>query len=169
MKKRISDLLNNPIVPFDIEDARLVKLFSFFLHSAPRINSNRAIQIDDARLDRNWNAFIKRFDKSVYKFMEASSPKLVMDYFQITGISDSSELRRRGSRFVCRKKDKYELESVCLLRHIRNAIAHGNVHLLNAGNRKFVLFEDFNEKGKQTARILFSQTDLQSLKSEILK
>lgn len=169
MKKHILDLLDNPIVPFDIEDRGLAKLFSFFLHSAPRINSSRAIQIDDTRLNRNWDAFIKLFGHNAYKFMEASSPKTVMDHFETTNIADSSELRRRGRGFVCRKKDKCELEPVCLLRHIRNAIAHCNVYLLNAGNRKFILFEDFNEKGKQTARILFSQTDLQNLKSYLLK
>ena len=165
MQKHILDLIDNPIAPFETEYSRLTKLFSFFLHIAPKINSKRAVQIDDTRLNRNWNAFIKLFDNNSYKFMEVSSPKSVMDYFETTNIADSSELRRRGSGFVCRKKDKSEVEVVCLLRHIRNAIAHANIYLLNAGNRKFILFEDYNEKGKQTARILFSQTDLQNLKS----
>ena len=169
MKKHVSDLLENRIAPFEIEDKKLIKQFSFFLHIAPRINSNISVQIDDTRLNRNWNAFVKLFDNNAYKIMEASSPKSVMDCFETPNIADSSELRRRGSGFVCRKKDKYELEAVCLLRHIRNAIAHANVYLLNAGNRKFILFEDYNEKGKQTARILFSQTDLQNLKSYLLK
>ena len=52
---------------------------------------------------------------------------------------------------------------------IRNAIAHGNVYYFNAGNRKFILFEDFNEKSKPTARILFSQTDLKKLKDALLR
>lgn len=68
------------------------------------------------------------------------------------------------------KNEKFgEDNVVCLLRHIRNAIAHGNVYYLNAGNRKFILFEDFNEKSKPTARILFSQTDLKKLKDALLR
>jgi hypothetical protein len=166
---KVSDLLMHPIAPFEIEDKKMVKLFSFFLHFAPGIDSNISIKMDDVRLKRNWESFIESFDKATYRFLEASSPKAVSDYFEKAGISDSSELRRRASGFVCRRKNKDESDAVCTLRHIRNAIAHGHIWLLNAGNRKFVLFEDFNKENKKQARILFSQTELQNLKSQILK
>lgn len=49
----ISDILQHPVLPFEIEDVKLVKLFSFFLHSAPTIESATAISMEAARLDQN--------------------------------------------------------------------------------------------------------------------
>ena len=169
IKKYIQDLLANPITPFEINDPKLIKLFSFFLHTAPRISSNRAMPIDDIRLIANWNIFITDFETGAYHFVATTYPKSIASFYENYHLASSSELRRRARGFVCRKKDKDELDVVCLLRHIRNAIAHGNVYHLNAGNRKFILFEDFNEKSKPTARILFSQTDLKKLKDALLR
>ena len=169
IKKYIQDLLTNPITPFDIDDPKLIKLFSFFLHTAPRISSNRAVSIDDIRLMVNWNTFITDFENSSYQFVATTYPKSIASLYENYHLASSSELKRRARGFVCRKKDKDELDVVCLLRHIRNAIAHCNVYYLNSGNRKFILFEDCNDKSKPTARILFSQTDLKKLKDTILR
>ena len=169
IKKYVQDLLSNPITPFDIDDQKLIKLFSFFLHTAPRISSNRAMPIDDIRLMANWNIFITDFGNDAYQFVATTYPKSIASLYENYHLASTSELRHRARGFVCRKNDKDELNVVCLLRHIRNAIAHGNVYYLNAGNRKFILFEDFNEKSKPTARILFSQTDLKKLKDALLR
>ena len=50
-----------------------------------------------------------------------------------------------------------------------NSIAHCNLYLSNAGNRKYILFEDYNKSGNITARVLLSQADLSLLKREIMK
>ena len=59
----ISDILQHPVLPFEIEDVKLVKLFSFFLHSAPTIESATAISMEAARLDQNWMSFITSYPK----------------------------------------------------------------------------------------------------------
>ena len=51
---------------------------------------------------------------------------------------------------------------------IRNSIAHSNVYLFNQSNRKFLIFDDYNNKHNLAARILLSQTDLKKLQ-RILK
>ena len=73
------------------------------------------------------------------------------------GLGVDTEISRRTKGFICIRKGK-ETDYECILRHIRNSIAHNNVYYCDAGNRKFVLFEDYNKGGKFTARMLFSQT-----------
>lgn len=46
----IKDIKSNTILPFEIEDIKLVKLFSFYLHSAPAIESKTAAQIDPPKV-----------------------------------------------------------------------------------------------------------------------
>ena len=61
----ISDILQHPVLPFEIEDVKLVKLFSFFLHSAPTIESATAISMDAARLDQNWMSLLLPIRKNL--------------------------------------------------------------------------------------------------------
>ena len=84
-----------------------------------------------------------------------------MHFFRIFGIS--------GSVSYTHLKSKKETEYECILRHIRNAIAHSNVYIYQTGNRKYICFTDFNKTGKQSAMILLSQTDLSNLKKELMK
>ena len=95
-------------------------------------------------------------------------------------ITDRIELKRKindnlAAQCSCvmydqyKRKSKDETDCEACLRHIRNAIAHNNVFVLNAGNRKFILFDDYNKDKKHNARLLFTQSDLQRLKSEITK
>lgn len=57
----IADILLNHIIPFEIDDEKLKKLFSFFLHSAPTIESASAAIIPTNRLVDNWNTYISAF------------------------------------------------------------------------------------------------------------
>lgn len=164
----ISDLLAHKVLPFEIDDDKLQKLFSYFLHSAPTIDSETAVQIDEARLARNWGSYISTFDANRYRFLKPNCA--IESYFEDYGISSTSEIKRKTHGFICKLRDATEPEYACFLRHIRNAIAHSHVYVMNAGNRKFVLFEDFNDRTKnQTSRILLSQTDLKRLKNEIVR
>lgn len=164
----ISNLLKHKALPFEIDDEKLKKLFSFFLHSAPTIDSETATQIEEDRLIQNWGNYIANFDSKKYRFLKPNCA--IENYFEEYGVSSDSEIKRKTHGFVCKLRDTYEPEHTCFLRHIRNAIAHSHVYVINAGNRKFVLFEDFNDRTKkQTSRILLSQTDLQRLKNEILR
>lgn len=166
----IKDIKSNRILPFEIEDVKLVKLFSFYLHSAPTIESKTAAQIDSQRLLKNWLNFKTRYPSNVLTFFSASySNDNFMKSLVKYKINEEAQVNRKTKVIVCKKKDTKETEPQCLLRHLRNSIAHNNVYISNAGNRKYILFEDFNKNRKLTARILLSQTDLTALKREIMK
>ena len=159
----ISELLNSPIIPFEIDDVVLQKLFSFFLHLAPTIDSKTAATIPEDRLIRNWAEYVASLKCESFVFL---APNCSIEKH---GLSSTSQISRKSKGFVCKRKDKNEAEHVCLLRHLRNSIAHNNVYLKNAGNRKYLLFEDFNQSKNQSARILLSQSDLKRLKNTIIK
>ena len=50
---KICDIKANQILPFEIEDAKLLRLFSFYLHSAPTVESRTAANVDEQRLLSN--------------------------------------------------------------------------------------------------------------------
>lgn len=163
----ISDILQHHVLPFEMEDVKLVRLFSFFLHSAPTIESATAISIEAARLDQNWRNFIASYPKE--SWLVIASNCTFGDYLIKANLDGNAVVSHRKKGFVCKRKPKNETDCEACLRHIRNAIAHNNVFVLNAGNRKFILFDDYNKDKKHNARLLFTQSDLQRLKSEITK
>lgn len=167
---RICDIKANQILPFEIDDIKLIRIFSFYLHSAPTVESRTATKLDEQRLLHNWQNFICQLPQDKIKFYsESYSVKKLINSFEKFGLNDDAEVNRRTKAIVCKRKDTSESKYSCLLRHIRNSIAHNNLYLSNVGNRKFILFEDFNTRGNITARILLSQTDLTKLKQEIMR
>ena len=58
----IAELIARKVIPFEIPDAKLTSLFSFFLHSAPTRDSRTAMNIDAERLQNNWQRFLKMSD-----------------------------------------------------------------------------------------------------------
>ena len=163
----ISELITHKIIPFELTDTKLTSLFSFFLHSAPTIESRTAMNIPAEKLQNNWQGFLEMSDlKPGIIYAEGYSN--LGNSCEKNGLGTTTEITRRKNGFICIRKGK-EFDYECVLRHIRNSIAHNNVFYCNAGNRKYVLFEDYNQKQKLTARLLFSQTLLTSLKREITK
>lgn len=167
---KIEDIKTNRILPFEIEDEKLKKIFSFYLHSAPTIESRSAAMIDTERLEKNWLEYKSTLPQDMIAFYAASYPPDKFSQCLVKyNLSDEANVNRRTKAFVCKKKEKDEQECQCLLRHLRNSIAHDNVYLSNAGNRKYILFEDFNKSDNLTARMLLSQADLAALKRTIMK
>lgn len=164
---QISDIKANHIKPFEIDDVNLIRLFSFFLHSAPTVDSATASVIAPERLEQNWEQFISELPKSNYVFL---APKCSIEqYMEKYNLHNNASVNRRSKGFVCKRKESSENDYECVLRHIRNAIAHSNVYMSNAGNRKYLLFEDFNKSKKQSSIMLFYQADLTRLKKEIMR
>ncbi len=163
----IADILQNHILPFEIDDEKLKRLFSFFLHSAPTIKSSNAAHIPVNRLVNNWNTYINRHSSDDHAVI---APNCTFNnYLEKYKLDNNTVVNRKTKGFVCKKKTHSETEYESFLRHIRNSIAHSCVYMMNTGSRKFILFEDFNQNEKQSARVLLSQTDLQKLKVEIMK
>ena len=163
----ISELQTNRIIPFEISDNKMESLFSFFLHIAPTIDSRTAMRIAPERLHDNWQCFLET-SKLKPRTIYAEGHSNLVHSCEKNGLGYHIEITRRTKGFICIRKGK-ESDYECVLRHIRNSIAHNNVFYCNAGNRKFVLFEDYNKNEKLTARLLMSQTTLTSLKKEITK
>ena len=163
----IDDILQNQILPFETDDEKLKKIFSFFLHSAPTIDSSTAANIPVDRLAENWNTYICDFSPNTYAVI---APNCVFkNHLGKYNLDNSNTINRKTKGFVCKRKTNSETEYESVFRHIRNSIAHSNVYMINAGNRQFILLEDFNKSKNQSARILLSQTDLQRLKATIMR
>ena len=158
----IKDILNNRIAPFEVEDDTLKRYFSYFLHLAPSISSASSLSSKED-LNKIFQKFIENsnIERTSYRFYNATNIKEIQ--LKKLLLSDENFINRRSIRFVCRKK-REENDMECILRHIRNSIAHSNVFLYCRRKRKFIIIDDFNNNGNQTARILLSQTTLASLK-----
>ena len=96
----ITELKNHRILPFEIaNEERILKLFSWFLHSAPTIDSASAARINENRLSRNWTTFIGNWKKNQYKiYSQGYYPETVV--IAQYGLDDSSTIntiiRKRG-------------------------------------------------------------------------
>ena len=166
----ISDIKDNKIAPFEIEDTKLRGLFSFFLHTAPTIDSNLASKIDEDRLLNNWNNFVSNYENNKISLYSDSYPsEKLIQQFEKHGLSNESKVSRKLNAIVCKKKKQAETDYQCVLRHLRNSLAHCNLYIANAGNRKYILFEDYNKSGNITARMLLSQDFLNKLRKELMK
>lgn len=164
----IRDMKQEHTKPFEIDDDKLRRLFSFFVHSAPTIESSTAAVISEERLVDNWNRVISSNMFSNFKIY-ADSYSLSEDSLDKNGLGISQEVSRKIKAIVCKRKCKDEKDYECVLRHIRNSLAHNNVYVVNAGNRKYILLEDYNTRMNLTSRMVLSQTILSNLKSEIMK
>ena len=166
----ISDIKENKIAPFEIEDTKLRRLFSFFLHTAPTIDSNLASKIDEDRLLNNWNRFVSNYaNKKISIYSDSYSSEKLIQQFEKYGLSNESKVSRKLNAIVCKRKNKAETDYQCVLRHLRNSIAHCNLYISNSSNRKYILLEDYNKSENITAWMLLSQDFLNKLRKELMK
>ena len=167
---KFSEIKENNILPFEVEDRELQLLFSFFLHKAPTIDSYLALKSN--KNSQKWNDFIRDWKKEYYKFYSKFPSDNKLEHYKLT---EKDTIGNKDRAFVCvkkdkkDKKDKKESDYECFVRHLRNAIAHGYVFMKKQTNRIFVLLEDYNKNGNHTAIILVSKSDLKKLKKEMEK
>lgn len=164
----ISEMKLRQVAPFETNDQKITKLLSFYLHYAPTIESKTASNIDENKLKSNWIKFLENVKFSSFKIYN-SNYNLTEEVFIKNKIGNQQTLNRKQISIVCKRKEKNEEDYQCVLRHIRNSIAHNSVYIVHAGNRKYVLFEDYNKNKKITARMLLSQSILSKLKNEIVR
>lgn len=160
----IGDIIINRIAPFEISDDKLKKLFSYYLHLSPTIESSSAKGIPMCGLDIAWQQFltqnaIERKNYYIYADGKTITDKQLLAY----DLSETDIVNKKSKGFLCCYKGGETTELECFLRHLRNSIAHSNVYFVEKG-RKYIIFEDFNMNHKLTARILVSQTDLMRLR-----
>jgi hypothetical protein len=165
METNIGDIKKKHCLPFEIEDTKMRELFSFFLHKAPTIGSATALLITEEKLTKNWKMFIDKNTNINFKIFSAST-EINEKNLKLYGGSIEDKVDRRDIFIICNRKGK-ESDHECVLRHVRNSIAHNNIYIIDRSKRKFILLEDYNLKGKLTSRMLLSQTVLNSLRIEI--
>lgn len=163
----IRALKKKRIIPFECKDTSLPSLFSFFLHKAPTITSASAIDVPWRRLEKNWRSYIGSWQTNQYVFYDRdyfSSKQLLLKH----GLSDDTQIERASRSFICTRSNAEEQDYKCVLRHLRNAIAHGHVYLTSDATRKYILLEDYIGKRK-TALFLLRQKDLSDLQKTIIR
>lgn len=166
MEIYIGDIKKKHCLPFEIEDKKMHELFSFFLHKAPTIESTTALLIAKEKLTKNWKTFKDNNENMNFRFFSESTQINEKNLKQY-GCSIEDKVDRRDKFIICNRKKKEESDLECVLRHVRNSIAHNNIYIIDTGRRKFILFEDYSRNGKLTSRMLLSQTVLNSLRIEI--
>ncbi len=159
VKTNLSDCL---IVPFEDPPDNVRQLLSYFLYKAPDIESTHAKQISS---DKHTIVFQQMMENRHFKYQKFCNNKKQMDKEIEKGFFDCSSICLKCKRYICLKKSKKnkppETELDCFLRHIRNAIAHGNVYYKHAGNRVFLVFNDYNQAKNLSARIVCIKADLE--------
>lgn len=147
--------------PFDTKIRNFTSVFKYFMYYAPNIDSCQSVgrieNSDDILNDMLRNANMKR--KS--KFLAKIQPSSWRNYGFESDILDFEE-----PKMLCHKM-KNESQLTALLRHIRNALAHGYLYVCNKkGNRNYILLVDYDSgRNKCTAKILVSMQILETWKA----
>lgn len=156
--------------PFEIGNRDIEKLFSFFLHQAPTISS---VHSDDVSKDSHAQIFATMMENRHFKYQKICAFNTRIENELSKGFLLEDNLCFKCKRYVSkrrgpRKGKRQESDLECFLRHIRNAIAHGRVYYKHSGNRIHILFEDRNDNGKLTARIICIKADLEYWKKVLM-
>ena len=160
------------IVPFECGIGDLKQLFSYFLYRAPNIDSLQSPYLPPDFHDDILEQMLKGNED--YHFCEQNSnTEDELCWVSLNG----SQVCVRCKRFMCKKMNKpskrddkrRETNLECLLRHLRNSIAHGHVYVNYSGHYTSVLLEDENEKHHITARIVCCQADLKKWRTILEK
>ncbi len=159
----LNDML---IVPFEGGTTDTQKLFSYFLHNAPNIESAHSRRISTSKRTEIFRLMMENRHFCYQKFCWSNAP---IEKELSKAHMDGDNLCFKCKRFVCKKKQNsksqpQESELDCFLRHIRNSIAHGRVFFHHAGNRVHIVFEDKNTSGNLSARIVCIKADLEHWK-----
>ncbi len=158
----------NPQI-IDIGDLRI--LFGYFQYKAPNTSSYQSKKLDESYhadlfkdMMRSWkkeNASIIPFNSTYDK----ESPK-----FALNGNSVCSFCKRYLLKRSKPKNNVQETDFNCIVRHLRNSLAHGRVFVIHAGNSIKIMFEDYDNKNRTiSGRIICNQSDLKKWRALINK
>lgn len=157
------------MVPYMNDYGDLNKLLAFYQYCAPDINSVHSLKMPKEYHDE---VIEKMFNKKKEYIFCANNANF--DNVSKSIALNKNEICLRCKRLVCKRKSAnyqrgLETESKLdsFLRHMRNAIAHGRVYIKNGGNYIGLLFEDCNNNGNISARIVCCKADLKKWKKII--
>lgn len=162
--KKLRNVTSYRVIPVKSGVKDFNNLVEFYLYTAPLIDSALSQgDIDEA----DQEDMLLKILRSVSLKNDIFLKRIKEKSFEIRGLSgDSIDFSHQA--IVChRMSNETELHS--LLRHIRNAMAHGNVSIYQ---KKYVCLDDFDSEkngGKHTARIVVSVENLKLWKTILSK
>lgn len=152
------------IVPYEIINPTLNQLFSYFQFRAPGVSSPHSRIITNESKQSVFQDFIssRNIVVSIFSTNEVDFTQSLERY-----VLDSDDVCYKCKRLICKKKKSKDTESDfdCLIRHLRNSIAHGRVSFSQLRG-SFIYFEDRDQAGI-TAKIILNREDLKYLRKII--
>ena len=157
--------------PRTCEVGELKKLFGYYQYKAPNTSSYQCDNLDSLYHDEVYHEMTKSWKPDNYIIIPFN--KSFNEYSSKLALA-GDEVCSYCKRFLCKraktKNNNKESDFNCVMRHIRNSIAHGRVFVINGGNSIKVLFEDYDTRNKTiSARIVCNQSDLRKWKELINK
>jgi len=160
------------IAPYECENEELKQLFSYFQHRSPNVDSLKSPYLTPDNHEDVLRQMLKG-NEDFHFCRQNSNTEDELRAVALNGV----RVCVRCKRFMCKrttqpaKRDntRSETDLECLLRHLRNSIAHGHVYVNQGGNYNSILFEDENNKHNITARIVCCQADLRKWRTVLRK
>jgi hypothetical protein len=158
-RKRVeSDISTLKIIPYKDYKKQLDNLLSYFQYLSPNIDSSHATELPEDVHEEILKNLLTEWSVSHYKFIAHSIP--IVEELSKMFLSEDI-LCCKCLRLVCKRiKSPQESNLVCLLRHLRNSIAHGSVYTIHTGNKYYLVFDDFTRDKKPSARIIITRVEL---------
>lgn len=155
------------IVPMEIENEELRQVFSFFLYRAPFIPSCHSMIVEKVDSDKEEEILKKLLINTNNEVEFRTNKKSFLNKIESMQLHNSSVCLRckRGVCIFRRESDFSKLR--CLIRHIRNSIAHGYVYYEYDNRIHRIMFEDYDRNKNISARIVCVKSDLLELRKMI--
>ena len=147
-------------------DCKQTPLFSFFQLRAPSIDSFQSISKNPESYTRTLAKMLKKWNTENICFINPQAR--INKRLKKLDMLHPDSIRCRGMRIVAKRNNSKENNLTCLLRHMRNSVAHGRVFTKNVGGVEYILFDD-TFADTCTARIICTEKELERWKSIILK
>jgi hypothetical protein len=162
----------NAINPLTCEIGELRQLFGYFQYKAPNTSSFQSETLDEVYHEDLYKEMMKSWKEDSYNIIShnINFDKKSQDY-----ALNGSAICSYCKRYLCKRKKspkgsngKKESDFDCLVRHLRNSLAHGRVFVIHGGNSIKVMFEDYDERSEAiSARIVCNQANLKKWRTYI--
>ena len=158
-KKNYNELLSTP---FETRIKNFPQVAKYFLYYAPNVDSAQSPgKIEGEKAQAVFNSMISQAGLTKkYKIVKRIKSGVWKDH-QL----DDEKLDFEMARFTC---DQYgnESELNAILRHVRNALAHGYIYVWKKKNGNYVFLIDYDTgKKKITAKMMLSMKILECWKA----
>lgn len=142
------------INPLADENFRMKQIVRFFMYEAPGINSKTAApSLSEESQKEVWNKLLNEIKIDTKDAIVCSRRKFKLPP------EESKNAFFNKPFLYCQKGDK-ETEFESLLRHLRNALAHGNLFIKEMKRDTQVCLLDFDKHNNPTAKIVTNKATL---------